>query len=106
LHDAEKSVVESEQRNEELGQVAERALDDTGRAGAEPIGELVDAAAHEACERGDREAGDDERHDGAADIGVSGDAGKDGQQNGCAEDDPIGPREDAQVISSSFSRTA
>ena len=44
-----------EDADEQLGQVAERALQHAGRAGAEAVAELVDAAADEGGQSGDRE---------------------------------------------------
>ena len=55
--------MEREDRDEELGQVAERGLDDTGAAGAEPRPELLRRRADETSEGSERDRGDGERDD-------------------------------------------
>ena len=54
---------EREDRDEELGQVAERGLDHTGAAGAEPGPELLRRRADETSEGSERDRGDGERDD-------------------------------------------
>ena len=63
LDDVDEPLVEREQGDEELGQVAERRLDDARAAGAEPGAELLGRGADEPGEAGERHRGDDERQD-------------------------------------------
>ena len=49
-------VAQREDADEQLRQVAQRALHDAGRAGTEPVGDLLDAAADQRRKRGQREA--------------------------------------------------
>ena len=64
LDDVDEAVVEREQADEELGEVAERRLDRAGRAGAEPRAELLGRRADGAREHGDRGRRDEEREHG------------------------------------------
>ena len=66
LHDADQAVAQREQRDEQLGQVPERRLDDAGDRRAEPAAELLRCAADEAREHRDRQRGDEERRTGVA----------------------------------------
>ena len=61
LHDRHEALVEREEGDEELGQVAERRLDDPAAPGAEPGAELLGRVADDPRERGERDRGDDER---------------------------------------------
>ena len=61
LHDGHEALVQGEERDEELRQVAERRLDDAGRAGAEAGAELLGRVADEAREGRQGDRGDDER---------------------------------------------
>ena len=63
LHDLDQAVMEGEEGDEELRQVAEPGLDDTGGRGADAAAELFGRAADEAREQGDRSGGDQERRD-------------------------------------------
>ena len=54
-------VVQGEESDEELGQVAERRLHDARAARAEPRAELLGRVADEPGQRGQRDRGDDER---------------------------------------------
>ena len=57
-------MLEREERDEELRQVAERGLHDTRRRGADAPAELLGRAADEAREERDRRGGDEERQHG------------------------------------------
>ena len=70
LHDVDEPSAQREDRDEELGQVAERGLDDTGAAGAEPGPELLRRRADETSEGSERDRGDGERDD-VAGTGVA-----------------------------------
>ena len=61
LDDLDEPLVQREQRDEELRQVAERRLDDAGAAGTEPRAQLLGRGADQAGERGERRGRDDER---------------------------------------------
>jgi hypothetical protein len=52
--------VQREQRDEELGQVSQRRLDDARRGGADPASELVRRAADELREHRNRGSGEEE----------------------------------------------
>ncbi len=56
----DEALVQREQRDEELGQVAERRLDDAGAAGAEPGAELLGRVADLTRERGERDGAERE----------------------------------------------
>ena len=66
-------LLQREEGDEQLGQVAERRLDDAGPARAEPRAELLGPAADEPGERGQRDRSDDEcRHVAEREVAESG----------------------------------
>ena len=65
LDDLEEAVVQREQRDEELRQVAQRGLDDARAARAEPRAELLRGGADEPREQRERGRCDDERDNGS-----------------------------------------
>ena len=90
--------MEREDRDEELGQVAERRLDDAAPAGAEPGAELLGRRADEAGERRERERRDDERQD-VAQAGEVAD-GRDGDdREGDRQFDRLAPVHRPETVS-------
>ena len=84
LDDDDEAGLEAEDRDEQLGQVAERRLEDARRARAEPVAELVRALADEAGQAGQRDGADHEDHDV-----VAADLAQDERGHGRADgDDP------------------
>ena len=90
LDDVDEALAEREERDEELGQVAERGLDDARAARAEPGAELLGRGADEPGERGERDRGDDERHDVARAREVA-DRRDDDHGEGDRQLDPLAP---------------
>jgi len=70
-------ALQREQHHEELGQVAQRALDHPGRPGPQPVTQGLDAAPHQAGEQRQRDTGDDKRGDAPARLGVVRDGRRD-----------------------------
>ena len=95
LDDVDEAVVEREQADEELGEVAERRLDRSGRAGAEPRAELLGGGADGAREHRDRGRRDDEREHGRRVEEVR-ESGCQHEQAGEPELDPLLPAQPAR----------
>ena len=71
LHDRDQPLAQGEDADEQLGQVAERALQHAGRASPQPVGDLVDGEPDEQGQDGDGCTGHDEGRD-VAERGRSG----------------------------------
>ena len=87
---------ESEDADEQLGQVAERRLHHAGRAGAEPVAELLDRRPTRLREQGERHRRHQERHhrreaDHACGPGQRGDHRAAADQPHVAAGEPPGP---------------
>ena len=65
LDDVDEPLVQSEERDEELRQVAEGGLDDAGAARAEPRAQLLGRRSDRAGERGERGGSDEKRQYGS-----------------------------------------
>ena len=85
LDDDQVTLAQREERDEQLRQIAERALQHAGRAGTEAVAEPLDAAPDERGQHRDRGGGQHEHHDGV-ELGVEGDPG-DHDGSGAAKDD-------------------
>jgi len=96
LHHGEQSGLQREEGDEQLREVAQRALQHAGRARAEAFAELLDAASDQ---RGEQRHGDGrtrEREDSVG-VGIVGDTGQHDEDRAADEDDEIRTGQNARA---------
>ncbi len=92
LDHRQEAGAQREERDEQLRQVAERALQHAGRAGPEPVAEPFDAAADQSGEQCDGHAGADERQN-LVQVGIERDRGERHRGQAAANDHQVGAAE-------------
>jgi len=105
LDDLDQPVVQSEERDEELRQVAEPRLYDARAAGAQPRSQLLRRGADEARERGERDGRDEERRD-VVQAGEMADPGQDDRKCRDRDLDAVPPGQAAEPTSPGPDRLA
>ena len=105
LDDRDQAGLQREQGDEQLGQVAEGRLQDAGRAGPEPVTELLDRPSDDGCEQGD---GDSRAGEGEelATADVAGESCPDDRRGREAEQDQVGPVQACRPGAQPWSRSS